>query len=59
MNSQELKDAVYNLGSLKSADSIKSEKIEEIKYKLATGFYNKSEVLEKIAERLIKEFGFE
>ena len=61
IGSEEFKGVVYNIDSLKQTNFTKNktEKIKQIKYKLATGFYNKSEVLERIAEKLIKEFDFE
>ncbi len=61
VHSQELKDIVYDLESLKETDLTEDrvEKIGQIKHKLATGFYDRADVLQKIAEKLIKEFGFE
>jgi anti-sigma28 factor (negative regulator of flagellin synthesis) len=61
INSTELKDIAYDLNSLKEANQSKekSAKIEEIRQKIASGFYNRAEVLDEIAKKLIKEFGFE
>ncbi|MCJ7508981.1 MAG: hypothetical protein MUO85_09695 [candidate division Zixibacteria bacterium] len=61
ISSSELKDMVYNLDSLKEANQSKekSTKIEEIRQKIASGFYNRAEVLDEIAKKLTKEFGFE
>lgn len=61
LESKEFKDIAYNPDSLKSTASDKSstEKIQKIKDKLAKGFYNKAEVLEKIADKLLKEFELE
>lgn len=61
ISSAELKDISYNLDSLKETNQAKekSVKIEKIRQKIANGFYNRAEVLDEIAEKLIKEFGFE
>ncbi|HEX9916703.1 MAG TPA: hypothetical protein VGB16_03110 [candidate division Zixibacteria bacterium] len=61
INSTELKDITYDLNSLKEANQSKekSAKIEEIRQKIASGFYNRAEVLDEIAKKLTKEFGFE
>jgi anti-sigma28 factor (negative regulator of flagellin synthesis) len=61
ISSSELKDIAYNLDSLKEANQNKekSTKIEEIRQKIASGFYNRAEVLDEIAKKLTKEFGFE
>jgi len=37
---------------------VRSEKVQEAKEKIASGYFNSPEFEEKLADRLMKEFGF-
>lgn len=41
--------------SLQQSKSTDSKKLEEIKEKISNGFYNKDEVVEKVATELLKD----
>ncbi len=43
--------------SLSSLPDIRNEKIAEVRSKIENGYYNSDEFLEKLAERLLNEFG--
>ncbi len=43
----------------KSHPEIRQEKVDEVKRKLEEGFYSTPEFTEALADRLMKEFGFE
>jgi flagellar biosynthesis anti-sigma factor FlgM len=43
--------------SLTSQSDVRSEKIAEVKLKIESGFYNSDEFIDKLADKLLKEFG--
>lgn len=49
-----------NVSIIKTANAspdVRTEKIQEVKSKIESGYYNSEEFMEKLADKLMKEFG--
>lgn len=59
--SKETKDFILMVANLKTAvneiPDVRMEKIEEVKTKLKDGFYDKPEVMDEVAGKIIDAFG--
>lgn len=45
--------------SLSAQPEVRTEKIAEVKQKIESGYYNSDEFVDKLADKLLNEFGFQ
>jgi anti-sigma28 factor (negative regulator of flagellin synthesis) len=45
------------ISSMSAQPEIRSEKIDEVKRKIESGYYDSEEFIDKLADKLLKEFG--
>ena len=51
-------DEVTVLSHLENLPEVRTEKVTEAKEKIATGYFDSPEFMDRLASRLMKEFGF-